>query len=180
MRWRCIIAAIASLLILSGCTTHQAKPPSASQELGHAIQVKVVDQTLLYRCQSFWSAGQFAGISQDSLEMRFKETYSVDAGEFEFSSEPARHLTITKCYIHGAITKSGNRNTADLLWLLSPYGLDFINDSFTESKTGLSWQGTANGISMSIKVDCPPQDCAYEAWQYPIGHCRGHIWWPAS
>jgi hypothetical protein len=152
----------------------------AGEEVKRMIEVKVVDQVLLYQYQSFWSAKKFLEISKDDLKAGFEEKYDVDAREFESSFEPVSHSTITKCYIYGTITKSRSRYTADLLWLLRPYALDFINDNFKESKTGLCWEGTINGILISIKVECPPQDCVYEAWQDPIGHCHGHIWWPAS
>jgi len=131
---------------------------------------------LLYRCQSFWSAKKFPELSQDDLETRFEEKYNVDAREFQFSFDPATQTTVTRCRIYGIITASGNKYTADLLWLLRPYRLDFIDNDFKESKTGLSWKGSINDITMSIKVKCPPQDCVYEAWQHPVGHCHGHIW----
>lgn len=180
MKWRYLIVIVASLLVLFGCAPQEVKPPQAGEEAKRVIEVEVSDQVLLYQCQSFWSGEKFAEISQDDLKARFKEKYSVDATEFEFSFEPADHSTVTKCRIYGAITRSGNRYTADLLWLLRPYRLDFIDDDFKKSKTGFSWQGTINDIPMSINVSCPPQDCIYEAWQHPVGHCHGHIWWPAS
>ena len=45
---------------------------------------------------------------------------------------------MNKCRIYGAITKSMNSYTDDLLWLLRPYESDFINDNFKRSTTGLS------------------------------------------
>jgi len=103
----------------------------------------------------------------------------VDVREFEFSLVPENHSTVTSCSIYGTITKSSSKFTVDLLWLLTPLGLDFIDDNFVESNDGLSWEGYADSVLMSIEVKCPPQDCVYQAWQYPVGHCHGHIWWPA-
>ena len=180
MKRRYLIVIVASLLVLFGCVHQEVKPPQAGEEAKRVIEVGVSGQKLLYQCQSFWSGEKFLEISQDDLKVRFKERYSVDAKEFAFSFEPSNHSTVTKCHIHGAIARSGNRYTADLVWLLRPCRLDFINDSFTKSKTGLSWQGIINGIPMSINVSCPPQDCIYEAWQEPVGHCHGHMWWAAS
>ena len=180
MRWRYFIVIVASLLILFGCTQQGARSPLTGGEVKRIIDVTVVDQILLYQCQSFWSAKKFLEISEDDLKARFEDKYDVDAREFEFSFEPASHSTTTRCYIYGTVTKSQTRYTADLLWLLKPYTLDFINDNFKESKSGLAWEGSTNGSLMSIKVECPPQDCAYEAWGDPVGHCHGHIWWPAS
>jgi len=47
-----------------------------------------------------------------------------------------------------------------------------------EPKTGLSWGGVIDGIHISIRVECPAQDCIYEAWQDPVGLCHQHFWWP--
>jgi len=180
MTWKHLIAIVASLLILFGCAPQAPRSPLAGEEVKRMIEVKVIDQVLLYQCQSLWTADKIQEISEENLRARFEEKYDVDAKEFEFAFEPTSCLTVTRCHIYSTITKSGNRYTADLLWLLRPYGLDFINDNFRESKTGLCWQGTINGILMSIKVECPAQDCVYEDWQDPVGHCHGHIWWPAS
>ena len=180
MKRRYLIVVAASLLLLFGCISQEIEAPLAGEELNRMIEIKVMDQVLLYQCQSSWTADRFQNISEANLRARFEGKYDVDAKEFEFSFEPTSCLTVTRCHIHSTITRSGDRYTADLLWLLRPYGLDFINDYFKESKSGLSWQGTINGTTVSIKVECPPQDCVYEAWQYPVGHCHGHIWWPAS
>ena len=179
MSWRFFIPIIASLAILSGCAQQVVKPPPTSEEIKRIIEVRAIDQTLLYRCQSFWSAENFSKLSENDLKARFKEKYNVDVREFEFSLVPENHSTVTNCSIYGTITKSSSKFTADLLWLLTPLGLDFIDDNFEESNDGLSWEGYADGVLMSIEVKCPPQDCVYQAWQYPVGHCHGHIWWPA-
>lgn len=179
MKWGALII-IASLLIPPGCASDEVKPQLAGEETMRVVEVEVIDQVLLYQCQSFWSAEKFARISGDDLRERFKEKYDVDAREYEFSFDPANHSTVTLCRVYGTLTRSGNKYTADLLWLLRPCGLDFIDNDFKESKTGLSWEGTINSLSMSIKVKCPPQDGVYQAWQHPVGYCHGHIWWPAS
>lgn len=49
-----------------------------------------------------------------------------------------------------------------------------------ESKTGLSQEGIINDGAISIRVECPPQDCIYEAWQDPCGSCHQLFWWPVS
>jgi hypothetical protein len=180
MKWRYSILILVSLLLLLGCAPHEVESPLPGEEARQVVEVEVIDQLLLYRCQSFWSAEKFAQLSQDDLEKGVKEKYDVDAREFQFSFDPANQSTVTRCRIYGTITRSGDNYTADLLWLLRPHQLDFIDSDFKESKTGLSWEGTINDISMRINVKCPPQDCVYEAWQHPVGHCHGHIWWPAS
>ena len=180
MKWRCSIIILASLLVLLGCAPHEVEPPLAGEETMRTVEVEVIDQVLLYRCQSFWSAKKFPELSQGDLVTKSKEEYDVDARGFQFSLDRANQSTVTRCRIYGTITTSGNKYTADLLWLLRPHQLDFIDNDFKESKSGLSWEGTINDISMSIKVKCPRQGCVYEAWQEPVGHYHGHIWWLAS
>jgi len=53
---------------------------------------------------------------------------------------------------------------------------------FNESKKGLSWKGTVDGVPTSIRIECPPQDSVYGLGVYGVGvgHCHAHIWWPAS
>ncbi len=55
--------------------------------------------------------------------------------------------------------------------------LSFINNNFEETKEGLSWDGEVDGILTSITVKLPLQESVYEAWQHPVGHCHGHVWW---
>jgi PGF-CTERM protein len=55
--------------------------------------------------------------------------------------------------------------------------LSFINNKFEESKEGLSWDGEVDGIPTSITIKLPPQESVYEAWEQPVGHCHGHVWW---
>jgi len=54
------------------------------------------------------------------------------------------------------------------------------NSHFKELEHRLSWEGEIDGIPATIKIECPPQDSIYEAWQHPVGHCHGHVWWPVS
>jgi len=124
VRWRYFIPIIVSLVISFGCAPQEVRPPLTGEETKRIIEVEVVDQTLLYRCQSIWSAEKSSELSENDLKTRFKEKYNVDAREFEFSFEPANHSTVTKCNIYGTITKSGNNYTADLLWFLRPLGLE--------------------------------------------------------
>jgi len=178
MGWKRFLAIILSLLILFGCAPPGAVPTPPSEKA-----------ELIYQRQSFWSQEEFSDICAHKAEFKedFKmeleavsQKYKVSVGEFELSFDQETHSTIAKCYVDGAISKSGDRYRGRFGWLLEPLGLDFINDNFEESKTGLSWEGTINGIPISVKVECPPQDCIYKAWQDPVGHCHQHIWWPVS
>ncbi|MCD6567659.1 MAG: hypothetical protein J7K94_02870 [Dehalococcoidia bacterium] len=58
----------------------------------------------------------------------------------------------TKCTRGGIFSSKrvdGNGIAADLLWLLSSYELDFIDDNFKESKIGLCWEGAIDGSRLS-------------------------------
>jgi len=188
---------IACLLSLLGCAQPPPSPPPAApmpslpptappseppllEETKQIIEVEVVDQVVQYQCQCFWSEEKFSQLSENDLKARFKGKYSVDARDFEFSFDKTNYSTITKCRVCGAISKSRVRYTADFLWLLNPLGLDFIEDHFKESNHGLSWEGKINGVLTTMEVECPPKDSIYKAWQDPVGHCHGHIWWPVS
>jgi hypothetical protein len=68
--------------------------------------------------------------------------------------------------------------TADFLWFLNAWGLDFIGSHFKEYNDGLGWSGLVKGTKVTIRVVVPSQPSPYKAWEYPYGHCHGHIWWP--
>ncbi len=91
--------------------------------------------------------------------------------------DETKRTTVLKCDVHGAITKSGDSYRATFLWLLRPLGLDFIDDDFEESKGGLSWDGEVDGAPTSIIIKLTPQEVVYAAWEQPVGHCHGHVWW---
>ena len=176
---RYLIPIILILLILFGCAQRGAGPP-ISKETKQIIEVEVVDQTVRYHCQSFWTQDEFLKLSEDDLIVRFKEKYNVDARKFAFSFDEANRSTTIECHIYGAISKGAKEYTADFLWLLNPLGLDFIKNEFDESNHGLSWEGTIKGVPTTIKVECPRQESVYKDWQHPVGHCHGHVWWPVS
>jgi hypothetical protein len=100
--------------------------------------------------------------------------YAVGA-DVEF--DETKKATVLKCDVHGAITKSDDSYRATFLWLLRPLGLSFIRNNFKESKGGLSWDGEVKGIPTNIAIELPPQEVIYEAWEQPVGHCHGHVWW---
>jgi hypothetical protein len=73
---------------------------------------------------------------------------------------------------------SNGEVTADFLWFLNAWSLDFIDNKFSEHNDGLSWSGVLGGVETTIIVKVPPQPGPYKAWSSPYGHCHGHIWWP--
>lgn len=83
------------------------------------------------------------------------QTYDVDAGDFNFSFDETSHSTVTECHVYGKISKSGDEYVAHFSWFLDPLTLDFIDDNFEESKTGLSWEGNIKGVPTTIKKQPP-------------------------
>ena len=79
--------------------------------------------------------------------------------------------------VYGKMWLRGNQVYADFLWFLTPNHLDFIDNHFTELNNGLKWTGILEDIPTDIWVSLPPQKTPYSAWQQPIGHCHGHVWW---
>ena len=73
---------------------------------------------------------------------------------------------------------SNSEITADFLWFLNAWNLDFIDDHFNETSHGLTWNGVLKDVPTTIMVNVPPQPAPYKAWGSPYGHCHGHIWWP--
>lgn len=170
MRRSYFILLITGLLILFGC---------GGQGCGllHGEEAEMI-----YQGQRFWAAEEFSGLSEDNLTELFQGKYDVDARDFNFTFNETSYSTITQCHVYGEISKSGDEYVAYFSWFLNPLGLDFINDNFEESRTGLSWEGNIDGVPTSIKIECPPQESVYGVGSYGVGvgHCHAHIWWPTS
>ena len=194
MKWRCSVLVLTSLLVLLGCAPPMAAPapsPPATTETERTVTVTADGVILHYQQESRWSQARFATISQDrdgfSSELIQKFTDNVSKGKegaeqianarVEFNE--GNQSTILKCDISGAIRESpSHRYQATFFWLLKPQGLDFIDNDFKESETGLSWQGSIEGIPTTIAIRLPAVDRAvYKAWAEPIGHCHAHVWW---
>ena len=162
------ILLIIGLLILFGCGEQGYGLPHGEED------------GMIYQGQCFWFAEEFSGLSEDDLMELFQEKYDVDARDFNFTFNETDHSAVIECHVYGQVSKSGNNYRANFSWLLTPLGLDFIADNFSESKAGLSWEGTVDGVPTTIRIECPAQDLVYKAWQQPVGHCHAHTWWPAS
>jgi hypothetical protein len=126
-------------------------------------------------------AGYLRGLA-DETSARWM---GIEAEEWRVSHQTQHALKIAKttysytllCTVHKAITKTQDKYTATFRWLLDPFGLDFIDDQFTELNHGLFWAGEIEGIPTSLTVEAPPRDSAYAAWHQPNGHCHKHLWW---
>ncbi len=90
---------------------------------------------------------------------------------------PENRIIKIKFVVDNRVT-GNDEITADFLWFLNAWNLDFINNHFNETNHGLTWSGTLDSVSTTIIVNVPPQPTPYKAWGSPYGHCHGHIWWP--
>jgi hypothetical protein len=110
-----------------------------------------------------------------------KDVYAHVNTEIEnitVTRDDKNNTVLIKFDVGNEIWTSFNRTTADFLWFLRAWNLDFIQDHFTEKNNGLFWNGTINGVEVHISILLPPQPEPYKAWNEPYGHCHGHVWWP--
>ena len=153
-------------------------------------RVETEGLVLHYQNESSWEKDQYPVILQDQAKFssdlisKFVEDISTHGEKSEevananVKFNEINKATILECDINGAISRTDDNYHATFFWLLGPLGLDFIDDHFAESKRGLFWQGSVNGISTTITVELPTIDgLVYEAWEHPIGHCHAHVWW---
>ena len=110
----------------------------------------------------------------DIVLNRYKGTKIVDAKAHYIEGNDT---IVVEFRVLGKAWSEDNRGYADFLWLLTPLRLDFIDSHFEETNEGLFWNGILDGVNTSVKVLLPPQSVPYRAWQEPIGHCHGHVWW---
>lgn len=182
--WK-IIAVILMVGILACIIDEPIFGEAVAGEHARNITVKADDLVFHYQKESFWNEDQFSKIIKDKDKFkrdqieRFDEcmTKGIYVTSYKVEFDESRRSTTLRCDVHKAISKSGDRYTAEFEWLLDPLGLDFIDDNFIESKKGLSWEGYINGILTDIMVELPHQDVVYKAWQHLIGHCHKHAWW---
>jgi hypothetical protein len=121
--------------------------------------------------------GDYEPLYSDRVKTLFHEAnLTVVEEDYNISKESVR----IRFYVTGKIWRSGDRVTADFLWLLNPFNLDFIESGFKETNHGLYWSGSFNGIPLSVSVELPPQPAPYAAWGSDVGHCHGHVWWKES
>jgi hypothetical protein len=187
-----IAICVCAVVIGIGVSPLWAAQPGVVPETGlleNSITVEVEGTIIHYQKQSFWDESEFSAILENkegfknAVITEFTEKLSEygEQGEYAVGADvefdEAKKATVLKCDVHDAITKSDDSYRATFLWLLRPLGLSFINNKFEETKEGLSWDGEVEGVPTSITVKLPPQESVYEAWEQPVGHCHGHVWW---
>jgi len=189
-----ITTCVCTVLIGIGVSPLWAVQPGVVPETGlleNYITVEVGGTVIHYQKQSFWNESEFSAILENKEEFKnavikdFTEKLSEygERGEYAVGADvkidEAKKATVLKCDIHGAIRESDGEYYATFKWLLVPFGLDFIDDNFEESKEGLSWDGEVAGIPTNISIKLPLQETVYAAWERlpSPGHCHGHVWW---
>lgn len=186
---------LALVLLLGGLLTFSLTAFTARERV---ITITVEEVSLHYREEVLWDEERFTHEYKEyTSDKRGYVTdlaaatatgwgsYGVTVGEWQLSfwenytleTDKATYSTFFECFVKGAVSKRGTNYTARFQWLLTPLGLDFIDDSFVPSKTGLSWEGERNGIPTTIMVKAPTQEADYTAWHHPNGHCHAHVWW---
>jgi hypothetical protein len=194
------LSLIFMVLIVGGCAAPSAPSPipapAQTVEITKLTRTKSIVKTeiegvvLHYQNESYWEGGQYSAILRNKAKFssdliaKFVEDVSTRGEKCEevanayVEFNEGKKSTILTCNIHGAISRTGNSYHATFFWLLRPLGLDFIDDHFDESKSGLFWQGSVNGIPTTITVELPAiGGFVYKAWEHPIGHCHAHVWW---
>ncbi len=117
---------------------------------------------------------------KEKITNEIMRTYSgINITNLSISVYPNNTIKIVFA-VSGKVWLSGNEKYADFLWLLTPLGLDFIENHFNETNHGLYWVGTLNNVSTEINVLLPKQATVYKAWGNTVGHCHGHVWWPTK
>ena len=167
----------------------KAPPAKEEGEIQRIIEVKAEGLTVHYLRQSFWGEEEFSSYlaNQAQFKSDFKEDFepelakdNVSASDYSFSFDSATRSTVIRCDIHDAISlRTEGEYRARFGWLLNPLGLDFIDDDFKESTSGLSWAGFVEGVPTTVTVELPTIDSfVYKAWGPSYcGHCHAHVWW---
>jgi len=187
-----ITTCVCTVLIGIGVSPLWAAQPGVVPENGlleNYITVEVGGTIIHYQKQSFWNESEFSAILEDregfknAVIQDFDEKMSKyrERGESAVGAdvefEETKKATVLKCDVHDAIRESDGEYYATFKWLLVPFGLDFIDDNFEESKEELSWDGEVGGIPTNISIKLPSQEAVYAAWEQPVGHCHAHVWW---
>ena len=150
------------------------------------IKIKAEGEVVHYQKESIFDKTEFSRILKNKAEFKSKQIaefnrclsrYSLHATNYQMEFDPPKKSIILKCDVHGAVSKRGNSYYGRFGWLLNPLGLDFIDDHFKKSKTGLSWKGTVKGIPTDVICEFPVQKTVYKDWGSSIGHCHAHVWW---
>lgn len=145
--------------------------------MGRNVEVEAEGLILHYRDESFWNEDGFSRILQGQAGFKFSEVrqfiehlseYRLSATGYEIEFNESRRSTVLTCDIHGAISKSGERYTAEFEWLLEGLGFDLY--AFEQTEEELSCEEEVNGVPTTFSLGFPAA----------INHCHYHVWWTAK
>lgn len=139
------------------------------------IDVKAEGMILHYQNKSFWDEERFSEImkgygvqfKRDAVE-RFNESmlrYGLHATGCEIELDRPERFTLLKCDVCDAVSKGGNRYTAEFEWLLQPFELNLFD--FNESDKELLCVTVLDSTATTFTLKFPAS----------IGHCYYHVWW---
>jgi hypothetical protein len=168
-----LVIGLAILAMLAGSCRKAPKPkPKPRKESvtlisERGIEIKAEGETLHYSEKKKWAPDEFSKIMEEQDKFRsdqikkFKETYRVNAGNFEVGIDKNEKTTGLKCDIYVKFV-----TWYDFHWFLRPLGLDFIDDHFERRGKELSWKGYLNGVETIILLKFP----------FRINNCHAHVW----
>jgi hypothetical protein len=165
-----IIIAVILLVVIWLLSCKQAvsdiEPDISAAE--RIIRIDAEGDFLHYQETLLWDESKFLEILEDKSEFydnqvaEFKETYEVEAENFEINFVKDKVSTILSCDIYGKF----NEKWYDFHWFLNPLGLDFLDSPFEKSESSLSWEGIIGNTSTTIILKFP----------FPIDNCHAHVW----
>jgi hypothetical protein len=165
----------AMLFLVSDCAPASKTSSSTPEKIGvgklkeleRDITIEAEGGTLHYFEKKSWAADKFLRIIEEQDKFisnqieKFNETYRVNAGNFVVEIDKEEKLSTIKCDIYVEVG-----TWYDFHWFLSPLGLDFINNYFQRLERALSWEGSLEGIKISILLRFP----------FKINNCHAHVW----
>jgi hypothetical protein len=165
-----IILIVIMLLVvgLSGCKVAEYTVETYAVDAERIIRIDAEGDVLHYQETLLWNESKFLEILEDKSYFydnqiaEFKETYEVDADNFEINFIQDKDSTLLSCDIYGKF----NEKWYDFHWFLNPLGLDFLDSPFEKSERRLSWEGVVGETRTVIILEFP----------FPIDNCHAHVW----
>ena len=163
-----VLAILSLAIVYPGCAGKETAAEIDSSGAERIIRINAEGDIVYYRETVFWDEKEFMEILEDksffydNQVVNFKETYEVDADNFNMEFAEDINSTTLSCEVY----EKFNGNWYDFHWLLTPMGLDFLDSPFEKSESRLYWEGVIEGNATTITLDFP----------FPIENCHAHVW----
>lgn len=157
--------------------------PPKEEAISRSFRIMVRGEIIHYKETYTWSENNYLNIIENKTGFRtiqvqhFEDKYDIEPKFHETKFIKSDMSTLFECEIREKVTENEGKYTANLSWLLNPYGLNFVENEFEETKTELKWHGELDQISTGIIIDLPPQENKYSEWGEPAGYNHSTIWW---